>query len=371
MMHLIIQFIINFYNFLIRTFTIFISDKTKRRQFRAKHTILKKGYTQAPYREYKTKDGKGKIYYPYYLKSISPEKLKLDYEIYNKDGQRMKTFFIRGPIYAPIPPMASASKYFIWDRYNPGQDVHFYTHEAVLETIGNPKKRYAMFAEPEPIAPESYTVFDQNKGLEKDFDLIFTHHSKFLNKFDNARLFNPFARIWGKIEDKNGNLPENIMEYKTKNVSILSSDKIYCDLHKFRFELANKCKKQALADTYGTFDGGNFIPFSDTVLNYKYSIVIENMIDEYWFTEKILNCFAYMCIPIYLGASKIDSIFNPDGIIKISLKDFDNIENILKQCTEENYIARINALKENYYKSLKYTSTSDLLYETYLQKELD
>lgn len=367
-MHTFIYGLICLNNFIVRLLTIFIFDKTKRRKFRAKYTVLKKGFTSSPYIKNKIS---GKIFYPYYSKSAKFDNTNNPYKIYNKDGEPMKTFFIRGPIYAPIPPEASMSKYFIWDRFNCGLDVHFYTHEAVLEVIGNPKKKYAMFCEPETILPESYTVFKQNKGLEKDFDLIFTHHEEFLEKFDNARLFNPFARIWGALRDENGNLPDNISELKTKGISIISSNKIYCDLHKFRYELAFKCKKEGLADTFGTFDGGSFITFDKTVVPYKFSVAIENKVDSYWFTEKILNCFANMCIPIYLGATKIDTVFNPDGIIKITEKDFDNIDEILKKCTPEEYFSRLDAVKENYYKSLKYKSTSDLLYEKYLKDDLD
>lgn len=359
-------YFIKFYNLIIRLISSFIFNKVKRKQFRAEHTILKKGCTSSPY----CKNSKiGKIYYPIYVKSVAFDNKNNPYEIYNKDGQPMKTFFIRGPIYAPIPPMNSMSKYFIWDRYNYGLDVHFYTHESVLEVIGNPKKRYAMFCEPETITPLSYTVFDKNKGLEKDFDLIFTHHAKFLEKFDNARLFNPFARIWGALEETEVQ-KDRIMQIKNKNISVLSSNKIYCDLHKLRYEIAVKCKKEGLADTYGTFDGGSFVSFDETVKNYMFSIVVENEIDDYWFTEKILNCFAFCCIPIYLGARKIDSIFNPDGIIKIDAKDFDNIDKVLQKCTSEEYFSRFEAVKENYYKSLQYKSTSDLLYEKYLIDDL-
>ena len=364
MKHKINFVLIQLYNLIIRLISGLVFNKVKRRQFRASHILLKKCYTSNPYCN---NDKVGKIYYPIYIKSSVMTNDNNPYEIYNKDGEPMKTFFIRGPIYAPMPPIASMSKYFIWDRYDWGRDVHFYTHEAVLEVIGNPKKKYAMFCEPESISPLSYTVFDQNKGLEKDFDLIFTHHAKFLEQFDNARLFNPFARIWGSLNDDEFN---RIEEIKNKSISVLSSDKIWCDLHKFRFELANKCKEEGLADTFGTFDGGGFVSFDETVKNYMYSIVIENEIDDYWFTEKILNCFAYCCIPIYLGARKIDTIFNPDGIIKIDITDFDNIDKILKNCTKEEYFSRFEAIKENYYKSLKYKSTSDLLYENYLEEDL-
>ena len=302
------------------------------------------------------------VYYPYYSQ-IPPKK---EYKIYNENGEQMHTFFLR----SNLSYNDTQSRYFIWDRWNYNLDVHFYMHDAVYETMGNPQKKYAMFYEPYSLVPSGYEIFKKNKGIEKDFDLIFTHYTEFLEKYDNARFYNPFAYTWGVLKDKNGKMPDDIMSFKTKKISMLSSDLLMCDLHKLRYELANKCKRLNLADTYGTFDGGRYVNFSETVLNYKYSIVIENYLDEYWFTEKILNCFAYMCIPIYLGASKIDKFFNPDGIIKISINDLDNIENILKQCTEENYLSRLDAVKENYYKSLQYQYTLDILYKKYIEPDL-
>lgn len=56
-------------------------------------------------------------------------------------------------------------------------------------------------------------------------------------------------------------------------------------------------------------------------------------------------------------------IFNLDGIIQIFPKDVDRIELILKQCNEQNYKDRLEAIKENYFKALKYLNCENHLYE--------
>lgn len=351
------------YNTFIRILTIFL-PKIKRKKFRGKYIVLKKGATAAPYFINKSY---GKIYYPIYLKSGKQH--NDEYEIYNKDGQKMRTFFVRDDVVITWTNTLS-SKHFVLNKFNFGLNVHFYTHNAMLEQMGNPDKKYGMFIEPESIRPESYRIFDNNKGLEKDFDLIFTHTERFLEKFDNARFAPLCANIWHIMQDENGNLPENWLELKTKNTSIVSADKKLCDLHLFRIELARKCKKENLADTFGTFDGGSYCPIEQSLTNYRYSFAIENQIESYWFTEKILNCFANMTIPIYLGATKIDEFFNPDGIIKISTKDLDNIDKILKNCDENFYLERIDAIKDNYYRALKFRCNGDFLYKEYLEKDL-
>ena len=348
------------YNFSVRLLSGLVAGKENRKAFRAKFIRLKKDCTSSPYLNNKVY---GKIYYPYYSKSAEQE--AEEYKIFNKDGQPMRTFFLRDDNMSNCPTWYQ-SKYFIFDRFNYGLKTHFYSHLAMLEQMGTPDRKFGMYIEPESLVPEDYRIFDNNKGLEKDFDLIFTHTERFLEKFDNARFYSVCAKVWHVMEDENGNLPQNFEELKTKNISIVSSDKTLCDLHKFRLELARKCKRENLADTFGTFDGGQFTPIAESLTNYRYSIAIENEIEGYWFTEKILNCFANMVIPIYLGATHIDKFFNPDGIIKITEKDFDNIDKILKNCTEEEYFARMEAVKDNYYRSLKFRNSNDWLYENYL-----
>lgn len=213
----------------------------------------------------------------------------------------------------------------------------------------------------------SYKIFERNKGLEKDFDLIFTHTERFLDKFENARLLPYCARVWYSLKGENGNLDADWYAHKTKNISIVSSAKKMCKLHHLRIDWAKKCKQNNWADTFGDFDGGKIINIGESLKNYRYSIAIENQIESYWFTEKIVNCFASMTIPIYLGATKINEFFNPDGIIQVAPKDYDNLDKIIKMCTKEEYDRRLDAIKENYYKALQFENINDYMYEKYLK----
>ena len=102
---------------------------------------------------------------------------------------------------------------------------------------------------------------------------------------------------------------------------------------------------------------------------YRYSVVVENYIAPFYFTEKIMNCFAAETIPIYLGATQIDKFFNPDGIIKISVEDCDNIEEILKKCTVEEYERRLPAVIDNFRRTQQYIkyNWADRIYMEYLK----
>lgn len=298
----------------------------------------------------------GKIYYPNYNLDLSFQ--SGDSNLYNEFGEKLKEFFFRDSVFAHCP--YRASRYFLWDRYNFGLDTHFYSHNHMLNTMGNPNHRYGMFIESEAIMSSSYRLFDTHKGLEKDFDLIFTHSAKLLDKLDNAR-FVPFcASLW------NTSVKDDMYKTKTKDVSILSSDKQMCDLHKFRIDLANQCKRENLADTFGTFDGGAMVKISETLDDYRFSICIENEITPYFFTERLVSALAAQTIPIYLGASKVDEFFNPDGIIKITTKD--DIKEVLKQCTKEEYENRLPAILDNYKRALEYKNPNDYMYKKYLEQ---
>lgn len=286
-------------------------------------------------------------------------------KIYNESGRQLEIFFIRDGIRAHNP--YSYSKYYFLDRYNFELKTHFYSHNSMLQCMGKPDFRYGMLVESESIVPKDYEIFKKNKGLENDFDLVFTQSEKILNDIPNAR-FVPFcSEVWYGNNFAGGEWNPELYKYKTKNVSIVSSNKTMCHLHEVRVDLARKCRKLQLADAYGTFDGGSSIKLAESLTDYRYSFAIENEISSYWFTERITSCFAAMTVPIYLGANKISEFFNPDGIIFIQEKDIDNIEKILSQCNEKDYEQRLPAILENYEKAKQFICCGDYMYEHYLK----
>lgn len=303
------------------------------------------------------------FYYPIY--NINHPMSSQKAEIYNKYGERMDTFFIRDFHMAPHPNW-NIGKYFIWDRYNYGLDTHFYTHQAMNETMGHPTQKYGMLIESRAIATRDYEIFKMNKGLEREFKYIFSFDDKILNEVENARFLPTAAAVWYGTSKTNIELDELLYQKKNKNISIVSSNKTYCELHLFRTALAQYCKRERLADTFGTFDGGSLCTIDQSLTDYRYSIAIENDISDYFFCEKITNCFASQTIPIYMGARKINEFFNPDGIIKLETRDFNEIEKILQQCNEKEYEKRLPAILDNYNRVQEYLSMDDYMYRHYI-----
>lgn len=280
--------------------------------------------------------------------------------IYNQEGQLLETYFIKNR-HSQHAPFGHEGKYFFWDRYNYGLDTHFYGPESMPKTLGKPLVKYGMLTESRIIVPQDYEVFHKHKGLEKEFKYIFTYDEQILNAVENARFYPIAAGIWNQ-EMKTG-----LSEKKDRDVSILSSDKVMCELHRFRLALAKMCKAERLADTYGRFDGGDYVKSVDETLDrYRFSFIIENDISDYYFSERLTSCLASQTIPIYVGARKISEFFNTDGMILLEKPDLELAKEALKQCNRQIYEEKLPAVLENYERVQEYRNMQDYLYEHYL-----
>lgn len=282
-------------------------------------------------------------------------------KIYNADGRLLETYFIRNR-HSQHAPFGHEGKYFFWDRYNYGLDTHFYGGREMPHTLGKPVVKYGMLTESRVIVPKDYEVFHKHKGLEKEFRYIFTYDEKILNEIENARFYPIAAGIW------NQKMKEDLYKKKEEDLSILCSDKVMCILHQFRLELARRCKKDRLAHTFGKFDGGSYIQSVDESLDrFRFSVIIENDISDYYFSERLTSCFAAQTIPVYLGARKISQFFNPEGMILLENADLEAALGAIRQCTKEEYEARLDGVLDNYNRVQEYVNMQDYLYEHFLQ----
>ena len=133
---------------------------------------------------------------------------------------------------------------------------------------------------------------------------------------------------------------QHLLDNKTKMVSAISSNKILLNGHVRRLELLEKLKAIISFDRFGK--GNNFIQRKEEgLIPYRFSIAIENNTVNGYFTEKILDCFLCLSIPIYSGPKDILNYFPPDSIV--------NLSDVLKGniiLNEEEYIRRLPALLE-------------------------
>lgn len=300
-----------------------------------------------------------------YLSSIenTPEP-----DIYNKYGEKMRVFYVQDTLgkYLTSFCIGRHSRYIYWDRANKNLDIHFYSHEQILKTVGTPKKKFALLIESDQIVPQDYLIFDMNPGLHSEFNNIFTFSERLLDKYDNALLY-IYGTVWYGTPFGGGEMRENLFEEKTADISMICSNKQLTALHGLRNQIAVYLKNNHLADTYGNFDGGQRIDqVAEALTEYRFSIAIENSLMRNYFTEKIMNCFASMTIPIYVGPDNIGDYFNADGIIQVSPSvTMMELEKIVRSCTKEYYSERIDAIKDNYHRVQNYLTPDDQIYAKY------
>lgn len=210
--------------------------------------------------------------------------------------------------------------------------VDCYSDHKIEECTEYHKNNIAMLFEPKSLLPDAYE-FVMNHADR--FRYIFTHDSELL-RLPNARML-LWADVWHTSDCE-----------KTKDISLVSSWKDWCPLHKARLELAQQFECSDRVDVFGSYkDKETWTEASVALDKYRFSIIIENDLDDYWYTEKILNCFATKTVPIYVGATRIGDVFNTDGIIRVD--NWKAIPEIVRTLNAEyEYNTRIDAINDNY-----------------------
>jgi hypothetical protein len=262
----------------------------------------------------------------------------------------------RHGLYTSNPnPIARVSKYMEWDFEPPLNDNDIqivYTETSFDLARTRSKNNIGWIIE----SPEYHKSLYQNiKYNYKNFKHIITHDKELLD-YNKKFKFCPMGGSWLYNED--------IAVYdKTKNFSIIASWKSELEGHRLRHKIVAGSGNNV--DIYGT--GYNPIERKITALkDYRYSFCIENCKKDYYFTEKLIDCFLSGTIPIYWGCPSIGDFFNTKGMIifdsLLELKDK------LKSCTKEFYEINKEYIIQNYKTAHKYLLAEDYIFEN--KKEL-
>lgn len=234
-------------------------------------------------------------------------------------------------LYSPYDKFnhTKSSKYINWVKEG-HTDIECYYDANVLQAKNDGIRKFALLIEPRGVLQDSvYDFILYNYSL---FEYVFSHDEEILEKVPNARPIN-FANIWYSNPD----IP------KTKGISMVCSDKKMTDIHIVRQQIADELKEYV--DLYGSYVSDEWTPYEQCLDGYKFAIVVENYINDYWFTEKIANCFANRVIPIYYGARKINDYFDSEGIIIVNPN---NIKDIVSNLDiEKEYEKRKKSIERN------------------------
>lgn len=202
----------------------------------------------------------------------------------------------------------------------------------------------------------AYVLVDKYIDL---LDVLLTNDTSLLQKYPEKCKFVPFGGTW--VEESNYKIFD-----KTKGISMVYSNKIGgLQGWNLRHQVASVLKGKV--DLFGT-GADKFIEKKEEALtDYKYSIVIENVRKDNYFTEKLLDCFAVGTIPIYWGCPNIEEFFDPRGII--TFETADELYNIINGI--EDTRLEQEAILHNLEECKKYDVVENWMYENILKEVLD
>lgn len=222
-------------------------------------------------------------------------------------------------------------------------DGKIWEYVEIARTVKDPQGS-ALLIEPRSLQPQTYELVENNFYLFKN---IYTHDSQLLRELPNAHRM----LYWNEYEIHD--------EPKTKDISMICGSKTMCPLHNLRQRLAEKIQDKV--DILGDWKGGSRCSIAEAYANYKFTVVVENYLDDYWFTEKILNAFASKTVPVYIGARRIGWWFNANGIIQVpNIWDTpDMLRKMQDIGLDYMYYSRMNEIEENFERVQKYKNFED------------
>ena len=200
--------------------------------------------------------------------------------------------------------------------------------------------KVAVLEEPYLLHPEDYIL-----AAGKNFDMVLSHHKRFVERYDNWSYY-PLGGTF--IKEEEWELYEKI-----GGVSMFITEKNTMPGHKLRHKVYNSLRNDI--DFYGW--GFNAVENkADGLRDYPFSIVIESCQERGYFTEKLLDCFLTGTIPIYWGDPDIGDHFDAKAFI-IWDGTISDLEHILSGIPKYGKIAeRIweEGIKENFETAKKY-----------------
>ncbi|MES2960922.1 MAG: glycosyltransferase family 10 [Pseudomonadota bacterium] len=135
---------------------------------------------------------------------------------------------------------------------------------------------------------------------------------------------------------------------KTKTLAIVASNASYASGHRDRIDFAHKIKD--LFKDKIDFYGRGFNEFRNkyyTLSPYKYTIEMENGVQENYWTDKLIDAYLMESYPIYYGCPNINDYFNEEAMTKIDINDFASAAKTIEKVIDGNfYEKKYDRIKE-------------------------
>ncbi|MCG1036608.1 glycosyltransferase family 10 domain-containing protein [Polaribacter sargassicola] len=151
----------------------------------------------------------------------------------------------------------------------------------------------------------------------------------------NGNILSHGALPWhiGKDYDYLSHLKVEDLKKENKIVWVTSNQRSSKG-HSNRMHFLDSIKNLSFIELYGR----GIKPIDDkwdVLSNSKYAIAYENYKSEYYWTEKIIDCYLSFTMPIYFGCNRIDNYFPKDSYIKLDPND-KHIDLFLKELVNSN-----------------------------------
>jgi len=214
------------------------------------------------------------------------------------------------------------------------------------------KYKIGWLLEPRQVQPQRYIDFPHYMN---EYDFVLTCDAQLLETYPEKAKFAVVGGTWIQSKDYG-------IHPKTRSVSMIYSEKQYLEGHKLRHYVAQTISG---IDLYGRGTSRPLVNKEDSLLDYRYTIVIENDRTSNYFTEKLIDSLVVGTIPIYWGCPNIGDFFDVRGMIVVN--SLEDIKKAVALLTEEEYLSRIDYIKYNYDKAMQYTVTEDWIYKHILK----
>ncbi|CDN51204.1 Glycosyltransferase family 10 (Fucosyltransferase) (plasmid) [Neorhizobium galegae bv. orientalis str. HAMBI 540] len=227
-----------------------------------------------------------------------------------------------------------------WD----GQDCDvLFVYDVLPKPLPAVKAAYRVF-----VASEPGTIKRYLPGFLSQFDLVLTTDTG--TRHPNVRLSQVGLPWHVGVWEKPGQLKsrgigwcefETFRPVKTKQVSIVSSDKAYTQGHRERLAFVERIKT-FFGDEIDVFGRGvnDFTDKMDVLSDYRYHIAIENSTFDHYWTEKLADPFLTLTYPIYHGSRNILEYFPEEALTRINILDHENAIRAIKHVIESDTAER-------------------------------
>lgn len=214
--------------------------------------------------------------------------------------------------------------------------MHVQSHAAC------PAKLSIMVVEPKIMSVGHHRLL---RLSHRRFFRVFSYDPALLSHLSNGVML-PYGTTW--VPDW-----QDLKIEKNQDVSLIASAKKDHPGHKLRHQLVSYLqshmpKAQILGRGYTPFEVK-----SDGLAPFRYSIVIENVQETNYFSEKLIDAILCETVPIYWGCPNVQEFLPGEGII--SCNNQGDIEAAIAAISKADYQRRLLALREIKSQAASYT----------------